>query len=227
MMLDHKQLILRLTQTNSLLLAMVFNLVFALNASANIVSDQTYFVQPFGGYSISLTELDGNNTNANPATKTDISVEDGGTYGVMAGVITSDPGNMFLLFSHQSSHLDNISPISSAITLPVNINYFHVGGSLTFPEKHVNYFLSMSLGLSQLTPAKGYSDESFFSVGAGIGAEYEIVQNLSLVAEMRSFLTFINNDDSLFYSSKQSSLIEIDGTNLFQTQFNIGVKYVF
>lgn len=182
------------------------------------------FVAPFGGYSFGASEF--NNTENSLTEQGKLKIAETEHYGFMAGVTTIEPGNIYFLYSHQSSDLRSGGNFSSNPITDIDVDYFHVGGSLFFPNGNLKPYTTASIGLTQMRPSDNYTNESRFSMGFGVGLEYQITEVFSLFSEARGYATFFSNESRLFCDSDQC-VLDIHADIMWQGQVNAGIKLIF
>ena len=199
---------------------------FSMGAQA----ESQWFVAPFGGYSFAASELDANEisttTNSTKLVSTQVKIAESGHYGIMMGVKTKDPGDIYLLYSHQATDLSLGGNFSPDLLTQLDVDYLHVGGSLYFPKGNLRPYVTVSAGLTQMRPTGGYSNESRFSMGFGAGVEYQITDRLSLLADARGYATFVSSDNALFCDANQC-VWNIRADIMWQGQVNAGIKFSF
>jgi opacity protein-like surface antigen len=204
---------------------MMKKIIWGLIAGCLTVSVPSYaevFIAPFGGYSFGGNGLD---VLVKSDTTTDLDMSEGGSSGLMVGMTTNDPGNMYFLFSRHNTDLRQ-GGLSSDILTELEVNYFHLGGTLYFPNGNINPYITASAGLTQLRPDKQYSSETNFSMGLGGGVAYELTDNVSIFADIRGYATFVNSTGGLF-CNQASCIWQIEGDLMWQGQTNIGVAVSF
>lgn len=182
------------------------------------------FVAPFGGYSFGASEFD--LTAENTGEPGSLKISESGHFGFMAGITTKDPGDIYFLYSHQGTDLRSGGNFSPNIITDLNLDYFHLGGSLYFPNGNLRPYVTASLGLTQMRPGDDYSTESRFSMGFGAGIEYQMTEAFSLFADARGYATFVNSSSSLFCDGGDC-LWSISADIMWQGQANLGVKFKF
>lgn len=199
-------------------------LVLILTAFCSLPAAAEIYVAPFGGYSFGASDFDINNTQIEG--NGTVKVSESENYGVMLGFRTKDPGSVYLLYSHQSTDLRANGNFSPDVITQMDVDYFHVGGSLYFPMKDVKPYVTTSIGLTQMRPSGGYSNETRFSAALGVGIEYQATSALSVFAEVKSYATFINANNELFCSG-EGCLWNIQADIMWQGQANIGASLSF
>ena len=182
------------------------------------------FVAPFGGYSFGTSELDATDTGT--STQGSISIKDSSHYGIIVGMKTRDPGDVYLLYSHQSTDMHAAGMFNPNRLAKLELDYAHLGGSLYFPKGDLRPYVTVSVGMTQMRPSGDFSDESRFSMGIGGGVEYQLGDNFSLFADGRGYATFINSDNELFCDANRC-IWNIRADVIWQGQVNAGFKYTF
>lgn len=182
------------------------------------------FVAPFGGYSFGMSDFSSiDNTTQEVSTA---KVAESEHWGIMAGVTTPDPGNVYLLYSHQPTKLAVGSDSTQAQITDLSIDYLHIGGSLYFPKGKFRPYITTSAGLTQMRPSGAFSNETNFSLGIGGGAEYQLTPRFSLFADIRAYANFISSSKSLFCDSGDCTWL-VNGDLMWQGQVNMGAKLMF
>ncbi|WP_394493980.1 outer membrane beta-barrel protein [Shewanella sp. ENK2] len=189
----------------------------ALPASAEI------YVSPFGGYSFGTSEFDISEVSTDETGKLKISESE--HYGVMIGTTTKDPGNIYFLYSTQATDVRS-GAFSDEIFNELDVDYFHLGGSLYFPNGKFKPYVTATVGATHLRPSGNYSSETRFSMGFGGGAAFEITPQVALFADVRGYATFINSDNT-FLCGPNECLWHISGDVMWQGQANVGLEVRF
>lgn len=201
----------------------IFGLFTSL-VSAGAWSQSDVFVAPFGGYSFGASELDATDVDTN--IQGNISIKDSSHYGIILGMKTRDPGDIYLLYSHQSTEMNAGGMFSPNHLAKLQLDYAHIGGSLYFPKGNLRPYATVSIGITQMRPSGDFSDESRFSMGFGGGVEYLFGDNFSLFADARGYATFINSDNELFCDASRC-IWNIRADVMWQGQVNAGLKFTF
>ena len=204
--------------------------VFSLMTTCLLVSPAVLadvFVAPFGGYSFGTRVF-----NIKSADAGNLENDEGGkltflgseNYGAMMGFTTQDPGDIYLIYSHQAIVFRTDASVST--TPMVDLDYLHIGGTLYFSKGDLQPYISASLGLTSMRPGGKYSNETLFSMGFGAGIDYPLTSSISIFAEARSYATFINSDSILFCDGGDC-LWSINSDMMWQGQINLGAKLKF
>ncbi|MGI2258970.1 outer membrane beta-barrel protein [Shewanella sp. GXUN23E] len=199
--------------------ALMFGLTLSAQASA-----AEFFITPVGGYSFGSSEL--KFTQSSDEQKDYFSISEDGNYGVMLGMTTRDPGDVYLLYSHQSATLGSGGVFAGETIASLAVDYLHLGGTLYFPNGNWEPYVTATAGLTQLRPDGGLDTETRFSMGLGLGAQYRLTDNLALMAEVRGFATFMNTDNEIFCGD-QGCVWKLQASTLVQGQANLGIQFRF
>lgn len=189
--------------------------IFVSSAQAEV------FVSPFGGYSFGSSEFDIGEVNT-PESTGSLKISESEHYGVMVGVTTNDPGNIYFLYSTQQTDLRSSSFTSDVFT-DIDVDYFHIGGSLFFPKGKLKPYVTASAGATHMRPSNDFSSETRFSMGLGGGVAYDISPKVSLFADVRGYATFVNSDNT-FFCGPSECLWHISADVMWQGQANVGLE---
>ncbi|MBY5993014.1 outer membrane protein [Ferrimonas balearica] len=198
-------------------------------AASPALAERTYFVAPLYGYTAGgtldvtekVTDEDGNTSREDVGK---LKFDDNAHYGLMIGVETPDPGNIYLFYSKQESEFKegSFAPTSG---IKVDMEYYHVGGSLYFPRGDFRPYVTASLGATNIKPRSTYSSELFFSLGLGGGVEYLLMNNLAIFADYRAMITAVDNSSTLVCTG--SCVLRVEADTMIQSQANIGLRVRF
>jgi opacity protein-like surface antigen len=179
------------------------------------------FVAPFAGYSFGASEF--SISDVDTLEQGSLKVAESEHIGFMAGITTQDPGNIYFLYSHQESELSSGGNFNPDRLTDLDLDYFHLGGSLFFPQGNFRPYITTSVGLTQMRPGDNFSNETKFSMAVGGGVEYQLIDKLSLFADVRAYATFINGSQSLFCNGGQCRW-NVQSDVMWQGQANLGIK---
>lgn len=202
--------------------------LFLLSLALPAYADPELFVAPYGGYSFGGSSFDINKldaANVETDNKQSVGIEEASHYGLMLGIGTNDPGNIYLLYSRQSSELKSGGLFTPDLVAALDVDYIHLGGTLFFPNGDLQPYITASAGVTRMMP-DSWSTETRFSMGIGGGVEYRMTQNFGLFADLRGYATFIDSDTSLFCNDDQC-LWHVTSDVMWQVQANLGVKLSF
>lgn len=195
----------------------------AITFSATASQQEQFFITPKLGYSFGASKFD----VEKGADAGKLTINESNNYGFTAGLTTNDPGEMFILYSHQSTQLNGNGTLAPSKLTDLDLDYFHLGGTLYYPKANWEPYVSASLGLTQFRLANSsFNNETRFSMGIAFGTSYRLTNHLALQAELRGFATFMESNNDLFCDTN-GCVYKIDATTFMQGQANIGVQYRF
>ena len=180
------------------------------------------FFAPFAGYSFGASEF--SITDTDTLEQGSLKVTETEHIGFMAGITTQDPGNIYFLYSHQKSELSGGGNFNSDRVTDLDLDYFHLGGSLFFPQGNFRSYITTSVGLTQMRPGDDFSNETKSSIAVGGGVEYQLLDGLSLFADVRAYATFINGSQALFCNGGECRWY-VQSDVMWQGQANLGIKF--
>ncbi|GAA5190056.1 outer membrane beta-barrel protein [Ferrimonas gelatinilytica] len=203
-------------------------LLFSALLTAPAQAERTFFIAPMAGYnfggSLDVTEHPEGQERQKVG---ELKVEDAESFGLMFGVETQDPGNIYLYYSRQRSAFKE-GDFGSPTGLDLDVDYYHIGGSLWFPRGRFEPYVTSSVGVTRLLPDGGVSSETRFSLGLGVGARYRLLEHLSIFADVRSFFIFMENSTSLVCPGEDGTCrFRIEGNAMIQGQATLGLMVRF
>lgn len=95
------------------------------------------YVAPFGGYSFGASEFNIKSSgvgNLASDEEGELKVSESAQYGVMLGFTTTDPGDIYLLYSHQSTELRTGNNFSPSPITDLDLDYLHLGALSISPR---------------------------------------------------------------------------------------------
>jgi hypothetical protein len=162
--------------------------------------------------------------------ETSVDLDNGGSFGLDAGLYAHPNGFYELLYSTQETSLDADDPVVDGVD--VRIDYLHVGGTALFDvERFYVPWLSFTIGATFLEPTRGnYDSETKFSASLGGGFRFPVAEHFEVVLGLRGYLTLLNSNTDLFCVSgpeEASCLVKSSGSTFFQTEGQLGFSFVF
>jgi len=203
--------------------------VLGVMLTAPLNAETAFVIAPYGGYSLGggqfdLKQVDGQSL-AQTSHSDKVSIDESGHYGLMLGLTTADPGNIYLSFSRQSTDLASAGMFSPRLITPLVVDYIHLGGTLYFPKGDVQPYITASVGATRMQP-EFWSSETRFSLGIGGGVEYRLTPYLGLMADLRGYATFMDSDTALFCNETEC-LWRVTADVMWQVQANLGLTFRF
>lgn len=200
-------------------------LIAASLAAPADAEDVNFEITPFVGY-----RLGGGFDAESPdgTTTEEVDVEDGGSWGISAGVYAGHDGFYEFLFSTQTAGIDSRDPVLAAVD--VTTDYYQLGGTAFFPGEFWPVpYLSMTVGATRFS-ADGYDSETKFSGSLGGGLRLPISEHLAATLGVRGYLTFVESDTAFFCvsdSEEAGCLVRSSGSTLFQAEATLGLTMRF
>ncbi len=176
---------------------------------------------PFYGYAFS-----GELTDAN--TGQEFEIDESACYGGMLDLPLSDTELLGFFYSRQETELKSDDSLFGKRTLfDLDVDYYHLGGTLIIPNPPWEPFVTGTLGVTHLSPdASGTDSVTRFSLGLGGGVRYFPTEHLGLYLGVRGFLTFMEGD-TLFRSESGAATVVVDADGLWQVQLQAGLVFAF
>jgi len=161
-----------------------------LQATTVSAAEPRFELTPFAGY-----RLSGELESDDGTTRTD--VKDGNSWGFELAMYRDPESYYQLLYSRRDAGLTSTDETVRATD--VRIEYFHVGGTLLFPQPQglVGY-VSATVGLTRLDALRsGYETDREFSASLGGGYRFPITERLHANLGLRAYATFVDSDTGL------------------------------
>jgi opacity protein-like surface antigen len=152
-----------------------------------------------------------------------ISLDEGGSVGVILNVPYSHDTEMEFMYSTQPTKL---TASGSAVDgIDIDVSYIQLGGTYLFPRDNLTPYFVATLGLAHFKP-EGLNSENRFSFTVGGGAKIPFAKRFALRLEGRAFMTSLSSGGALFCSSGQCSITA--STSLFaQLEASVGLTFKF
>jgi hypothetical protein len=130
-------------------------------------------------------------------------------------------------YSHQETELEAGRPFPSSSFFDMDIDYYHLGGTLLLSDEQLQPFVVGTLGLTHLSPEPSeFGSLTRFSLGLGGGVRYFFTENLGLYLAGRGLYTFVEGDTHITIESG-SSTVHIEAKGLWQAVFQAGAIFRF
>ena len=152
-----------------------------------------------------------------------ISLDEGGSVGVILNLPYSYNTEMEFMYSTQSTKLEAIG--STVDNLSIDIDYIQLGGTYLFPSDNVTPYFVATLGMVHFKP-ENLNSENRFSFTIGGGAKIPFAKRFALRLVGRAFMTSLSSGGALFCSNGQCSISA--STSLFaQLEASAGLTIKF
>jgi opacity protein-like surface antigen len=130
----------------------------------------------------------------------DADVDDHMSFALAANLRLDEVSQYELFYSRQATQLAADSPPGA---LDINVEYLHLGGTLTLNEEHwLRPYIAGGLGITRFSAdAAGASDDARFSLSLAGGLRVPVSERFGVRLEARGYLTFIDTDSAVFCAS--------------------------
>ena len=190
---------------------------FVLLALAVPASAQNFELTPFVGWRIS-DSLEEENTGAT------IDVDETRSFGFIFSLKKNPDTHYDFLFSRQDTELQSQSAPGQAEAL--RFDYYHIGGTIVYPQDKLNPYVSGSLGATRISPANAaFSSETRFSLSLGGGLKVPLNQNVGLRLEARGYGTAASGSGAILCSG--GCVAQFSGSLFLQFEVNAGLSIAF
>jgi opacity protein-like surface antigen len=164
---------------------------FASGAPAQAKEDthtNTVEITPFVGFMAGGSFED-------PTDDAERDVEDDSSYGIFLNLTADVPERQYeLLYASQSS------VVEGGVPLDLDLQYLQIGGTVGYPQsRYIIPYFGVTAGVARFTPdIAGLDDETKFSVSVGGGVRFPITSHFGIRLDIRSFVTFLEDDSEIF-----------------------------
>jgi opacity protein-like surface antigen len=139
-----------------------------------------------------------------------------------------DPGREGeVLISHSRQDLE-ISGLGLDQTFATDVTYAHFGGRVWYGlENAIQTSVSGGLGVSYFDSSDDVFDSELkVSAHLGLGAKYQVSEQVAIKADIRVFATFFDSDHSI-YCVNGACLVNLQSEIYTQTEIAVGLEYRF
>jgi len=177
-------------------------------------------VTPFYGY-----QFGGQFEDAETGRSYDL---DGGPCaGAQLDINLSEITQVEFYFSRQETELESEGPFPTGTFFDLDVDYYHLGGTLLISDKHWQPFVVGTLGATHLSPEPAsIGSLTRFSVGLGGGLRYFPTEHLGLYLAGRGLFTFIDSDTHIRFESGTTT-VRIHADGLWQAVLQAGLIFRF
>lgn len=138
--------------------------------------------------------------------------------------IALEPGKQVQLFySRQKTDLSSGAFLVSTNSIPLTIEYYHIGGTAFFQAISNGPYVVGGIGATVFRPeGPGLTSETKPSMNLGFGYMLPLGRDFGARFEARGYATLIESTGGLFCSNN-SCLVSIKGTTLYQAEALVGL----
>ena len=173
----------------------------------------------YGGYR-------GGGDFADATTGQDIRVGSTGTFGLALDIALEPLKQVQIFYSRQNTELSSGAFLVSTGSIPLRIEYFHLGGTAFFEKMSSGPYAVGGIGATLFTPnGPGLTSETKPSINFGFGYMLPLGRGLGVRFEARGYATLINSTGGFFCSG--GCVVSIKGTALYQAEALVGLTVRF
>lgn len=173
-------------------------------------------ITPFYGY-----QFGGRFENSQTGRQYDLA--DGPCAGGMLNVHVNEISQIEFYFSRQETELESEGPFPTSTFFDLDVDYYHIGGTLLVLNDQWQPFVVGTLGATHLSPEpSSIGSLTHFSVGFGGGVRYFPTENFGLYLAGRGLFTFIDSDTHIVIDSG-STTVDVVADGLWQAVLQAGL----
>jgi len=153
----------------------------------------------------------------------DVRVGSAGSFALAVDIALEPRKQVQLFYSRQKTDLSSGAFLVSTSSIPLTIEYYHIGGTAFFETMSSGPYVVGGIGATVFRPTgPGLTSETKPSINLGLGYMLPLADRLGVRFEARGYATLIDSTGGMFCSNN-SCLISIKGTTLFQGEALVGV----
>jgi hypothetical protein len=152
----------------------------------------------------------------------DIRVGSTGTFGLALDIAFEPLKQVQIFYSRQNTELSSGAFLVATGSIPLRIEYFHLGGTAFFDKMSSGGYAVGGIGATLFTPnGPGLTTETKPSINFGFGYMLPLGRGLGVRFEARGYATLIDSTGGFFCSS--GCVVSIKGSALYQGEALIGL----
>ncbi len=170
----------------------------------------------YGGYRAGGTLTDA-------TTGQDVRVGSTGSFALALDIALEPRKQVQLFYSRQKTDLSSGAFLVSTSSVPLTIEYYHLGGTAFFETISSGPYVVGGIGAAVFTPTgPGLTSETKPSINLGFGYMLPLGRRLGVRFEARGYATLIDSSGGMFCSNN-TCLVSIKGTALYQAEALLGL----
>jgi hypothetical protein len=170
----------------------------------------------YGGY-----RAGGNFTEA--TTGQDVRVGSFASFAIAVDIALEPLKQVELFYSRQKTDLSSGAFLVSTNSIPLTIEYYHLGGTAFFETMSSGPYVVGGIGATVFRPdGPGLTSETKPSMNLGFGYMLPLRRDIGVRFEARGYATLIDSTGGMFCSNS-SCLVSIKGTALYQGEALVGM----
>jgi len=145
-----------------------------------------------------------------------------GTFGLALDIALEPLKQVQIFYSRQNTELSSGAFLVSTGSIPLRIEYFHLGGTVFFDKMSSGGYAVGGIGATLFTPnGPGLTSETKPSINFGFGYMLPLGRGLGVRFEARGYATLINSTGGFFCSG--GCVVSIKGDALYQGEALVGL----
>jgi hypothetical protein len=170
----------------------------------------------YGGYR-------GGTNLTDATTEQDVRVGSTGTFGFALDIAYEPLKQVQIFYSRQNTDLSSDALLGATKSIPLRIEYFHLGGTAFFKKMSDGGYAVGGIGATLFTPnGPELTTETKPSINFGFGYMFPLGRSLGVRFEARAYATLINSTGG-FLCKNSSCVVSIKGDALYQGEALIGL----
>ena len=123
-------------------------------------------------------------------------------FGIFLNMAADPPERQYEFFYTKEG-----TEIEGAVPIDLDIEYLQIGGTVGYPQHpHVIPYFGATIGAARFSPdGAGLDDETKAAVTVGGGVRFPITDHIGIRLDIRSYITFLENDSEIFCVSAGST----------------------
>lgn len=154
-----------------------------------------------------------------------------GAFGLVVSGRVESNSHWEAFYSQQSTDVDVDPMLFGSGDFDLDVQYFHLGGSVSYDAPFGQPFVAATIGATRLDPTQaGFDAESFFSFSLGGGLRFAPTERIGVRLDARAVGTLVESDTDLFCLSDEGGAtcaLRVDGNVLWQFEGSAGISFRF
>ncbi len=157
-----------------------------------------------------------------------LDIRDSPCWGGILDVRLSKISQLEFYYSRQETELTFDEGLFASTKLfDLDVDYYHLGGTVILPEGPWQPFVAATLGATHLSPQASDTDSlTQFSLGLGGGLRFFPTEHLGLYVAGRGLLTFMEGE-ATFRSESGAATVTINSDGFWQVELQAGLIFAF
>lgn len=161
-------------------------------------------------------------------TKKKVRISDASSYGLRVAFGDQEFSQFEFYYSHQETKLSDGGPFPQDTLFDLDVDYFHIGGSIFRDQGKWRPYFTGTLGLTRFNPEdSGIDSETRFSMGFGGGTHYFPTERVGFYLGARALVTFFNSEFEVESSLSPGTTVRFKSDAIWQFQVFAGFTLVF